>query len=72
MDGEFHFTYQIGECKGFTQDGKKSAMSIVIAPLKVSDTGQEFKLQSGCNFWKACQNAGCQYSQLSYGGPKKF
>jgi hypothetical protein len=71
MEGDIHFTYQSGECREFTQNGKKSTITIVIAPLKVSDNGQEIKLKSGCNFWKACQNPSCEYCLLSYGGVRK-
>ncbi len=68
---DIHFTYQNGECKEFTLSGKKQSISIVIAPLKVTDDGKEIKLKSGCNMWKACQNPNCEFSQVSYGGPKK-
>jgi hypothetical protein len=68
---DIHLNYQVGECKEFTQGGKKQQISIVIAPLKVTDDGKEIKLKSGCNMWKACQNHNCDFSQVSYGGPKK-
>ena len=68
---DIHLSYQIGECKEFTQCSKKQIVSIVIAPLKVTDDGKEIKLKSGCNMWKACQNINCEFSQISYGGPKK-
>jgi len=68
---DIHLTYLNGECKEFTLGGKKECISIVIAPLKVTDDGKEIKLKSGCNMWKACQNPNCEFSQVSYGGPKK-
>ncbi len=67
---DIHLTYSIGACTDFMQGGKAQTVSIVIAPLKVTDDGNEIKLKSGCNMWKACQNPKCEFSQVSYGGPK--
>jgi hypothetical protein len=71
MENDIHLTYQIGECQEFTRGGEKKTISIVIAPLKMNDNGKEISLKSGCNMWKACQNEGCGFSQVAYGGPKK-
>ncbi len=68
---DIHLNYSIGECKDFMQNGKKQTVSIVIAPLKVTDDGTEVRIKSGCNMWKACQNPNCELSQVAYGGPKK-
>ncbi len=68
---DIHFTYAIGDCKEFTIGGKKQNISIVIAPLKITEDGDRTILKSGCNMWKACQNPNCEMSQVSYGGPKK-
>ena len=60
-------------CTEFILEGKKQAVSAVISPLTVTVHEKEglVKIRSGCNFWKACENRRCQFSQVAYGGPKK-
>jgi hypothetical protein len=62
---------EIGNCTEFILKGKKQPISMVISPLKVTSGNDILKINSGCNFWKACENNHCQFSQVSYGGPKK-
>ena len=64
----------IGACSEFVVDGKKKEIAIVISPLKlVQDEKNEknLKVNSGCNMWRACQNAECQFSLLNRGGEGK-
>lgn len=60
----------IGPCTEFILERKKQAISIAIAPLKIITEDQTLKVIFGCNYWRACENNKCQYSQLAK-GPKK-
>jgi hypothetical protein len=62
---------EIGSCSEFILKGKKQTISVVISPLKVTSGAEVLRITSGCNFWKACENISCQFSQVAYGGPKK-
>lgn len=57
-----------GVCNEFIDDkGKKQTVSIVISPLKLTTNEDQNKIvvQTGCNLWRACKNAGCFYSMAS-------
>ena len=72
MDITIYVNSENGNCTEFILDGRKQTISMVISPLRVtSSESGTVKINSGCNFWKACKNVNCQFSQLSYGGPKK-
>lgn len=57
----------IGPCTEFMLDGKKREVSVIISPLKVNQDDNSLKVISGCNYWKACQNLGCQFSLIARG-----
>ncbi len=73
MDITVYVNSEIGNCNEFTMGGKKQSISVVISPLKVTadESAGVIKINSGCNFWKSCENIRCQFSQVAYGGPKK-
>lgn len=62
--GSINFQADIGACNEYMKAGKKEPVSIVISPLKVtqSEDGNALKVVFGCNLWKSCMNVGCQYS----------
>lgn len=68
---EIQFTSTIGVCTEFITNGKKQEISIVVSPLKVSQTEDTIKVISGCSMWKSCQNRGCQFSLIARGDGAK-
>jgi len=64
---------QIGVCEDFMQDGSrtKEAVSIVVSPLKVTNTSEnELRIVNGCNMWQACTNKRCHFSSGARKLPK--
>lgn len=58
---------EIGTCSEFMSAGVKEQVSIVVAPLRVEENESgRLKMVMGCNMWKSCQNARCQFSLLSH------
>ena len=50
-----------GECSEY-EPKQKEAISIVISPIRIEGPETNLKVISGCNMWRSCQNAGCQFS----------
>lgn len=57
---------QIGKCDQFLAgDGDYIDTSIVIFPLKLVERDNIVKIVWGCNLWRSCRNADCQFSQVA-------
>jgi hypothetical protein len=65
MADDIKFESQIGPCSEFTFQGKRTEITVVISPLKLTQADGVMKLVSGCNFWKSCENRHCQFSLVA-------
>ncbi len=59
----------IGECSAY-KPKQEGSVSIVISPIRIEGPETNLKVISGCNMWRGCKNAGCQFSLASRQGPK--
>jgi len=59
----------VGECSAY-EPKQKGSVSIVISPIRIEGPENNLKVISGCNMWRGCQNANCQFSLASRQGPK--
>ena len=59
----------IGECQAYKPVQRKP-VSIVISPIRLEGGEGNLKVISGCNMWRGCQNADCQFSLAARQGPK--
>lgn len=68
MDSPIYFEAEIGVCKEYIDPGtlKKQESSVVISPLKVTESDNTLKISYGCNMYKGCANVKCQYSHAAY------
>ena len=64
---EIKFEATIGTCSSYREsvDAEPTDISIVIAPLKVTEDSASGKVQiiSGCNMFQSCHNPDCWYSK---------
>ena len=66
---DIYILSQIGECASY-EPKQRGVVSIVISPIRIEGTEGNLKVISGCNMWRGCQNAGCQFSLAARQGPK--
>lgn len=59
----------IGECSAY-KPKQGNAVSVVISPIRIEGGETNLKVISGCNMWRGCQNANCQFSLAARQGPK--
>ena len=59
---DVYVSSEIGTCSEF-EPKHKDPVSVVISPLRLeSNEAGDLKVISGCNMWRACQNAKCYFS----------
>ena len=59
----------IGECSVY-EPKQSGSVSIVISPIRIEGSETNLKVISGCNMWRSCRNANCQFSLAARQGPK--
>jgi hypothetical protein len=66
LENTIYFQAASHECREFILQGKKQAVSAVIAPLKVTETDNSIRLNSGCNMWEHCENKLCHFAMIAH------